>query len=206
MGRFVHLHLHTEYSLLDGACVINRLMPRLKDLGMDSCAITDHGSLFGAVEFNNAAIRNGIKPIIGCEVYVAPNGRGSRIPNEDDNPYHLVLLASDLEGYRNLAKLTSIGYTEGFYYRPRVDMASLASHSKGLLAMSACLAGEIPRKIMARDMKAAEASAGAYAEVFGRENFFLEVQSNEIPEQAMVNRALIQLSGKMELPPMTPII
>ena len=198
--RFVHLHLHTEYSLLDGACVIKRLMPRLKELGMDSCAVTDHGSLFGAVEFYNAAVKNGIKPIIGCEVYVAPNGREGRVPREDDEPFHLILLAQDKRGYRNLAKLASIGYTEGFYYKPRVDVESLSAHSDGLIALSACLAGEVPRRLLNRDMAGAQKVAARYADIFGREGYFLELQSNDIPEQAMVNSGLIQIARRLGLP------
>ncbi len=198
--RFVHLHLHTEYSLLDGACVIKRLMPRLKELGMDSCAVTDHGSLFGAVEFYNAAVKNGIKPIIGCEVYVAPNGREGRVPREDDEPFHLILLAQDKRGYRNLAKLASIGYTEGFYYKPRVDVESLSAHSDGLIALSACLAGEVPRRLLNRDKAGAEKVAARYADIFGRDGYFLELQSNDTPEQAMVNSGLIQIARRLGLP------
>lgn len=200
MDRFVHLHLHTEYSLLDGACSIKKLMPRLKELGMDSCAVTDHGALFGAVEFYNEALRNGIKPIIGCEAYIAPNGRESKVAGEDDEPFHLVLLATDKRGYKNLAKLASIGYTEGFYYKPRVDIETLSSHSDGLIAMSACLAGEIPRRLLNRDMAGAEKAAAKYAGIFGHDNFFLELQSNDIPEQTMVNRGLIQIAGRTGSP------
>lgn len=197
--RFVHLHLHTEYSLLDGACSVRKLMPRLKELGMDACAVTDHGSMFGAVEFCNAAKKAEIKPIVGCEVYVALNGRQSRNPGEDDDPYHLILLAADKTGYRNLAQLSSLGYTEGFYYKPRVDLETLSQHSNGIIALSACLAGEIPRKLLDRNLKAAEEATLRYADIFGRDSFYLEVQSNSIPEQEMVNRALVQLASRTGL-------
>ena len=200
MDKFVHLHLHTEYSLLDGACSIKKLMPRLKELGMDSCAITDHGALFGAVEFYNEALKNDIKPIIGCEAYIAPNGRQSKVAGEDDEPFHLVLLATDKRGYKNLAKLASIGYTEGFYYKPRVDLEMISAHSDGLIAMSACLAGEIPRRLLNRDMSGAEKAAAKYADIFGHENFFLELQSNDIPEQTMVNRGLVQIASRTGSP------
>lgn len=200
MDKFVHLHLHTEYSLLDGACSIKKLMPRLKELGMDSCAITDHGALFGAVEFYNEALKNDIKPIIGCEAYIAPNGRQSKVAGEDDEPFHLVLLATDKRGYKNLAKLASIGYTEGFYYKPRVDLEMLSAHSDGLIAMSACLAGEIPRRLLNRDMSGAEKVVAKYADIFGHENFFLELQSNDIPEQTMVNRGLVQIASRTGSP------
>ena len=157
MDNFVHLHLHSEYSLLDGACRIKDLVKRIKELGQPAVAITDHGCLYSAVEFYNEATANGIKPIIGCEVYVAPRTRHDKVHGIDNKPYHLVLLCENNEGYQNLIKLVSVGYTEGFYNKPRVDLEVLKKYSNGLIAMSACLAGEIPRLLVNNEYENAKA-------------------------------------------------
>ena len=147
MPEFVHLHLHSEYSLLDGACRIKELVLRVKELGQKAVAVTDHGNMFAAVEFYNECLAQGIKPIIGCEVYVAPRTRFDKLAKIDSSPYHLVLLCENNEGYQNLIKLVSAAYTEGFYSKPRVDVELLEKYHNGLICLSACLAGEIPRKL-----------------------------------------------------------
>ncbi|MBO4687763.1 MAG: DNA polymerase III subunit alpha [Clostridiales bacterium] len=196
---FVHLHLHTEYSLLDGAIRIKRLAARLKELGMTACAITDHGSMYGTVEFYKAMTEEGIHPIIGCEVYVAPRSRFMK-EAEDRVYYHLILLAKNDEGLINLNRLVSAGFTEGFYYKPRVDHELLEKYSEGLIAMSACLSGEVASKILKDDPDAAKETALWYDRVFGRGNFYLEIQSNQIPEQQKVNTHLIRLSNETGIP------
>ncbi len=200
MSSFTHLHLHTEYSLLDGAIRIRELPARLKELGMDSCAITDHGTMYGVIDFYRACIAAGIKPIIGCEVYVAPRSRLDKQAGTDKEPAHLVLLAENDEGLKNLMLLVSTGFIEGFYYRPRVDHELLRKHAGGLIALSACLGGEIPQLLLRGDTAGAEAAALRYREWFGPDNFFLEVQSNGIPDQNRVNAALIALSGRTGIP------
>ena len=194
---FTHLHVHTEYSLLDGMCRIPQLIQKAKEMGLDSLAITDHGSLYGIIQFYTKAKEAGIKPILGCELYVAPNGRTSRTPT-DKSPYHLVVLAKNETGYHNLLRLSSLGFLEGFYYKPRVDKELLAQHSAGLIALSGCLQGEVARLIMERRKKDAEAAAKWYKEVFG--DFYLEIQAHEIPEQSTVNKALINMSKKLDIP------
>jgi len=149
--KFTHLHLHTEYSLLDGANRINDLAARLNELGMDSCAITDHGVLYGIIDFYRTMKAKGIKPIIGCEVYVAPRGRKDKISGLDNSPYHLVLLAENDKGYKNLLKLVSYGFLEGFYYRPRIDFELLEQYHEGLICLSACLSGEVARNYLGQD-------------------------------------------------------
>jgi len=196
---FVHLHLHTEYSLLDGAIRIKRLAARLRELGMTSCAITDHGVMYGAVEFYKAMTEEGIHPIIGCEVYVAPRGRFLK-EMEDRNYYHLVLLAKNDEGLINLNRLVSAGFTEGFYYKPRVDHEILEKYSEGLIALSACISGEVATHILSGDLNKAKESALWYDRVFGRGNYYLEIQSNQIPEQARVNQHMILLSNETGIP------
>ena len=148
MENFVHLHLHSEYSLLDGACRIKELVRRVKELGQPAVAVTDHGNLYAAIEFYNEAKAEGIKPIIGCEVYVAPRTRFDKVTGIDGKPYHLVLLCENNDGYNNLIKLVSLGYTEGFYSKPRVDIEALKQYSRGLIALSGCIAGEIPRLLL----------------------------------------------------------
>ncbi|MDY6912632.1 MAG: PHP domain-containing protein, partial [Chloroflexota bacterium] len=194
---FTHLHVHTEYSLLDGMCRIPQLIERAKDLGMDSLAITDHGSLYGIIQFYDQAKKAGIKPILGCELYVAPNERTSRAP-ADKSPYHLVVLAKNEVGYHNLLQLSSKAFLEGFYYKPRVDRELLEQYHEGLVASSACLQGEIARLILEGRHKEAEKTAGWYKEVFG--DFYLEIQDHGIPEQAKANKAIIAMSKKLDLP------
>ena len=193
---FAHLHVHTEYSLLDGSNKIKECIARVKELGMDSVAITDHGVMFGVIDFYRAAKAAGIKPILGCEVYVAP---GSRFDKEaggsgEDRYYHLVLLAENDLGYHNLVKLVSRGFTEGYYYKPRVDLELLQEYHEGIIALSACLAGEVQRNIMRGMYSEAKAAAERYEGIFGEGNFFLELQDHGMQEQKMVNQSLLRLS------------
>ncbi len=194
---FTHLHVHTHYSLLDGACRIPDLVKRAKALGMDSLAITDHGCMFGVIEFYNECKKEGIKPIIGMEAYMAPGDRRDRQAAPGEAAYHMLLLAQNIEGYHNLLKLSSTAYREGFYYKPRIDKTVLREHSKGLIATSACLGGEIPSAFMKRDGKAAKHVAETYLEIFGPDRFFIEVQKQGISEQDMVNPELIELAKKV---------
>ena len=205
MSDFVHLHLHTEYSLLDGACRIKHngkypLFERVKSVGQDAVAITDHGVMYGAVDFYNAAKESGVKPIIGCEVYVAPRTRHDKLYELDSEPRHLVLLCENMTGYKNLSKMVSMAFIEGFYIKPRVDMELLEKYSEGLIALSACLAGEIPRKLLAGSFEQAEQYALKLDRVFGRGNFFLELQNHGIPEQAEVNRGLLKIAERTGIP------
>ncbi|MDA8234893.1 MAG: DNA polymerase III subunit alpha [Clostridia bacterium] len=199
-GQFVHLHTHTEYSLLDGAARIKKLVQKAADLGMPALAITDHGVMYGVIDFYKAARKAGIKPILGCEVYVAPRTMQDREARVDDALYHLVLLAENGEGYRNLLELVSQGFTEGFYYKPRVDKALLRKHSKGLIALSACLAGEVASYILAQQPKKARESAEEYRQIFGEGNFYLELQDHRLEEQRQVNRELLKISRELGLP------
>ncbi|MFC1897318.1 DNA polymerase III subunit alpha [Chloroflexota bacterium] len=194
---FTHLHIHTEYSLLDGMCRISQLVSRAKEMGMDSLAITDHGVMYGAIEFYLAAMEAGIKPIIGCEVYVAPDSRFNRNAS-DRNYYHLVLLAKNQTGYRNLIQLTTKAHLEGFYYRPRVDKEILQEHHQGLIALSACVAGEIPSLILEGRLQEAEQAALWYKQTFG--DFYLEIQRHPIPELEQINQGLISMSGELNIP------
>lgn len=198
--QFVHLHVHSEFSLLDGAARIPELAARAAELGMPAIALTDHGVMYGAIDFYRACRERGIKPIIGCEVYVARRTRFERVPGQDDDPFHLVLLATDRTGYQNLLKLVSRAYTEGLYYKPRVDMELLGEHAAGLIALTACLAGQIPRCLLKGDDRQARELIGAYREIFGPENFFLELQDHHIEEQSLVNAGLIRLAGVMDVP------
>jgi len=188
---FVHLHLHTEYSLLDGACRLDKLMERAHELKFPALAITDHGAMHGVIEFYQAARAKGIKPIIGCEVYVAPGSRLERKKVEGDKYHHLGLLAKDEAGYKNLIKLTTAAHLEGYYYKPRIDKEILAKHSEGLIAMSGCLASEIPDLIMKDQLDKARDAVDFFKQTLGAENFFLELQNHGIPEQAKVNKQLI---------------
>lgn len=199
MGNFVHLHIHSEFSLLDGANRIKDLPVRAKELGMDAMAITDHGAMFGAIDFYKACKANGVKPIIGCEVYVAPRKRTDKDPNLDAKYSHLILLAKDNEGYKNLAKLVSIGYTEGFYYKPRIDHEVLEQYHESLICCSACLAGEVNQAILANDMQKAKEVALWYKSIFG-EDYYLEIQNNGIKEQVLANQKLIELSRELDIP------
>ncbi len=197
MKPFVHLHLHTEYSLLDGAIRIKDLFPFLKESGMDAVAITDHGNMFGVINFYTEAKNHGIKPIIGCEVYVAPGSRKDRT-SESKNA-HLILLAMDNEGYKNLTKLVSYGYIDGFYYKPRIDEELLKAHNKGLIAMSACIEGVVAKRILSGDMDGAIEKAKLFREIFG-DRFFLEVQRNGMEEQEVVNEGLKDISRMLSIP------
>ncbi len=197
---FVHLHLHTEYSLLDGACRIGKLMDRVKELGQDAVAITDHGVMYGVIDFYRAAKAAGVKPIIGCEVYVAPRTRFDKVHGIDNENAHLVLLCQNETGYRNLSYLVSKGFLEGFYGRPRIDMELLRQHAEGLIALSACLAGAIPRRLKIDDYEGAKALALEYSQIFGQDNFYLELQDHGIAEQHKINPMLLRLARELELP------
>ena len=196
-AQFVHLHVHTHYSLLDGATRIEALIARAKQYGCPAVAITDHGNLFGAVEFYIAARAAGIKPIIGLEAYLAPEHRKRRDPREDKDSFHLLLLAQNLEGYQNLLRLASIGYTEGFYRRPRIDKEILAELSGGLLCTSTCIGGEIPQTFLSRDAAAARGMAETYLAIFGADRFFIELQDHGIPEQKTLNPELVELAEQL---------
>lgn len=199
---FVHLHLHTQYSLLDGACRIKELIQQAIDFQMPAVAITDHGNMFGAIEFYEAAQKSGIKPIIGCEVYIAPKSRYDKNEplGEGSGSNHFILLASNEEGYRNLSKLVSIGYIEGYYYRPRIDKEVLASHSKGLIGSSACLKGQIACHILENRINDAIKTADEFRSILGKNNFFLEIQENFIPEQRIVNEGLLKVAKELDIP------
>ncbi len=197
---FTHLHLHTEYSLLDGACRIEKLLDRAKELGQTSVAITDHGVMYGVVEFYKAAKKRGIKPIIGCEIYVAKRGRTDKVHGLDNENRHLVLLCKNEVGYRNLVAIVSRAWTEGFYNKPRADFELLRKHSEGLIALSACLAGEIPRALSVGAFKEAKEAALRYEEIFGKGNFYLELQDHGLQEQAYINPQIIRLSRETGIP------
>ncbi|MDH3344732.1 MAG: DNA polymerase III subunit alpha, partial [Desulfobacteraceae bacterium] len=197
---FVHLHVHTQYSLLDGAIRIDRLLKRVADFDMDAVAITDHGTMFGALTFYEKANKAGIKPIIGCECYLAPRGLKDKTSLDKSGLSHIILLAENQEGYRNLCKLCTIAQLEGFYYKPRIDKKVLKHHSKGLIGLSACLHGEIPRLIQEGRIDQADNAARFYLDVFGEGNFFLEVQNNGIDVQEAVNRALLDMSQRLSIP------
>ncbi|MEW5954301.1 MAG: DNA polymerase III subunit alpha [Bacillota bacterium] len=199
-ANFVHLHVHTEYSLLDGAARIKHAVQRAREMGMPALAITDHGAMFGVVDFYKACLKEGIKPILGCEVYVAPRTMNDRVPKVDDNLYHLLLLAENDEGYRNLLELVSKGFTRGFYYKPRVDKEELSRHSKGLIALSGCIAGEVAGKFLAGDGAGARKAAAAYQDIFGAGNFFLELQDHGFEEQRIANRELLNLHRETGIP------
>ena len=196
--NFSHLHVHTEYSLLDGSNKIKEYVARVKELGMNSAAITDHGVMYGVIDFYREAKKNGIKPILGCEVYVAPNSRFDReITGGEDRYYHLVLLAENNTGYSNLMKIVSKGFVDGYYYKPRVDKSLLREYHEGIIALSACLAGEVPRYISKGLYDNAKKTALEYQEIFGKGNFFLELQDHGIPEQGIVNQRLLQMSEEL---------
>jgi DNA polymerase-3 subunit alpha len=200
MAEFVHLHLHTEFSLLDGACRIDELLDEAKRHGMPSLAVTEHGNLFSAITFYDHAKPRGIKPIMGCEVYVAPGSRTIRSGTPGETANHLILLAETDEGWRNLVKLVSSGYTEGFYYKPRIDKELLAQHAKGLIGLSSCLKGEIPSHLRAGQEQRAQTAAAQYRDIFGPGSFFLELQSHGIDDQRLVNDGLLPLARELELP------
>lgn len=199
--KFTHLHVHTEYSLLDGSAKIKELVKRAKELGMESLAITDHGVMYGAIDFYKAARAEGIKPIIGCEVYVAPGSRFDReIVKGEDRYYHLVLLAKNNIGYQNLSKIVSKGFTEGYYYKPRVDVSVLEQYSEGVIALSACLAGEVAVNLRKDDYEKAKEVALKYNNIFGAGNYFLEIQDHGIPDQRIVNTGVMRLSKETGIP------
>jgi len=199
--KFTHLHVHSHYSLLDGLSKIDELLDCVKKLGMDSVALTDHGALYGAVEFYKKAKEKGVKPIIGAEMYLALERMNQERPNIDDKRYHLVLLVKNQEGYKNLIKLITKAQLEGFYYKPRIDEELLAKHSKGLIALSACLQGKIPKLILAKKIEEAVKTAQKYQEIFGKENFYLELQNHpKIKEQKLVNENLIYIARKFGIP------
>ncbi len=191
---FVHLHLHTEYSLLDGASRIDRLFDAVKAAGQSAVAITDHGVMYGVMDFYKKAKAAGIKPIIGCEVYVAPKSRFEKQRSDDKNYHHLILLCKNLKGYQNLIKMVSLGFTEGFYTRPRIDKELLKNHSEGLICLSACIAGEIPNYLLYGNYNKAKETALEFAEIFGKENFYLELQNHGIKEQLTVNNGLKKIA------------
>ncbi len=200
---FVHLHNHTDYSILDGAIKVDKLVKKAMSLGMDAVAITDHGNMFGAIDFYQAARKAGIKPIIGEEFYMAPGPRTvkeSSRSNGDDKSYHLILLAKNNTGYQNLMKLSSIGYTEGFYYKPRIDFEVLEMHHEGLVCSSACLGGQIPSLILKGKVREARELAGRFKEIFGKDNFYLELQYHGIKEQETANRELVKIGEEMDIP------
>lgn len=200
MHDFVHLHTHSEYSLLDGAARIVDLVEGVKKLGMKALALTDHGVMYGAIEFYEKALEAGIKPIIGCELYIAPRSRFDKTFKKDDNSYHLVLLAETNQGYTNLMKLVSAGFLEGFYYKPRIDKEILAAHKDGLIALSACIGGEIPQLILEGRIDEAKAAAKELNEIFGDGNFFLEIQDHGLKEEKIVNEVLIEISKELSIP------
>ena len=198
---FVHLHTHTEYSLLDGSNKIKDYVSRVKELGMDSAAITDHGVMYGVVDFYEECRKQGIHPVLGCEVYVAP---GSRLDREavsgEDRYYHLILLAENNTGYQNLVKIVSKGFTEGFYYRPRVDKEVLRQYHEGLICTSACLAGELARLLVRGFYEEAKEAALEYQEIFGEGNYYLELQDHGLADQRKVNQMLLRLSAETGIP------
>ena len=197
---FVHLHVHTEYSLLDGACRISGMMDRVKELGQTAIAITDHGVMYGCIDFYKAAKAAGIKPIIGCEVYVARRSMEDRVHGIDNDPYHLVLLCKDRKGYENLCLMVSEAFINGFYGKPRVDLALLQKYHEGLIALSACLAGAIPQYLMEENYTSAKDYALKMADIFGEDNFYLELQDHSIPEQRPVNQGILRLARETGLP------
>ena len=199
MSKFVHLHIHSEFSLLDGANRIKDLPVRAKELGMDSIAITDHGVMFGAIDFYKACKKEGVKPIIGCEVYVAPRSRTDKQPGIDNHYYHLILLAKNNEGYKNLSKLVSLSFVDGYYYKPRIDREILEKYHKGLICLSACLAGEVNQALLSGQNEKAEQVALWHKKVFG-DDYYIEIQNNGIKEQVLANQKLVQLARKLDIP------
>src|SRR5438105_7329422 len=196
---FVHLHNHTEFSLLDGASRIDAMVERAAELGMPALALTDHGVMYGAIHFYKACQRAGVKPILGCEVYVAQRSREDREGRADRDPYHLTVLAADEEGYRNLMALCTIGQLKGLYYKPRIDRDVLAKYSRGLIVLSGCLGGEVATKITNDDLAAARETVATYRDIFGADRYLLEVQRHNIEEQSKVNGALVGFASEFGL-------
>ncbi|MDR2295315.1 MAG: PHP domain-containing protein, partial [Clostridiales Family XIII bacterium] len=197
---FTHLHVHTEYSLLDGAARVGDLIARAKELSMDAVAITDHGVMFGVIEFYKAAKREGIKPIIGCEVYTAARSMRDKDSERDKQQGHLVLLAKDMTGYRNLIKLVSESYIKGFYYKPRVDKELLRRHAEGLIALSGCIAGDVQRKLLESNYEGAKREALAFREIFGEGNFYLELQDQGLEEEKRILPDMLRLREETGIP------
>src|ERR1700737_109789 len=202
MSQFVHLHLHTDYSLLDGACDVEKLCHRVKELGMPAVAMTDHGNIFGAVHFVNAAKHAGVKPIVGCELYISKKDDHNitRTPPDGDTYNHLLVLAENEEGYRNLVKITSEASLHGFYYKPRVSKKFLAEHSRGLIGLSGCLKGEVAERLMEGNYDAARSAAGFYRDLFGKDNFFLEIQDQGLEMEHRIRSGLFKLEKDLGLP------
>ncbi len=201
MPDFVHLHLHTDYSLLDGACDIEKLMLRVAELKMPAVACTDHGNIFAAVNFYNEAKQRGIKPILGCELYICKSeDHTERSAPEGDNYNHLLVLAQNEAGYRNLVKITSEASLRGFYYKPRVSKAFLAKHAQGLIGLSGCLKGEVAERLMEGNYAAARQAAGFYRELFGAENFFLEIQDQGLEQEHKIRADLFRLEKELGIP------
>ena len=197
---FTHLHVHTEYSLLDGAARIKDIVARAKELGMDSLAITDHGVMFGVIDFYKECKRQGIKPVIGCEVYTAARTMLDKAADNDKYQGHLVLLARDNDGYKNLIKIVSAGFTKGYYYKPRIDKDLLRQYSEGIIALSACLAGKVQNCLLNRDYEGAKREAMELDEIFGHGNFYLELQDQGLDEEAFINPELVRLSRELDIP------
>ena len=200
MSKFVHLHLHSEYSLLDGACRIKSMIKKIKELGQNAVAITDHGCMYGVMDFYKMAKKEGIKPIIGCEVYVAKRSRFDKIKEYDSESYHLILLCKNNTGYQNLIKMVSKSFTEGFYNKPRIDEELLRKYSDGLIALSACLAGAIPRALNRNDYETAKEFALNYQEIFGEGNFYIELQNHGLAEEIRILPMLARLSKEANIP------
>src|SRR5581483_2332539 len=202
MSQFVHLHLHTDYSMLDGACDVEKLVARVRELGMPAVAMTDHGNIFGAVHFVNAAHKEGVKPIVGCELYVCKKDDHNieRTPPEGDTYNHLLVLAENEEGYRNLVRITSEASLHGFYYKPRVSKKFLSEHSKGLIALSGCLKGEVAELLMEEKYSAAREAAATYRDIFGKDNFFLEIQDQGLEQEHKIHPYLFRLEKDLGVP------
>src|SRR5579862_2934618 len=199
MSEFTHLHLHTDYSLLDGACGVDGLIKRVADIGQKAVAMTDHGNIYGTVEFVEAANKAGIKPIVGCELYVCKKD-DHRAPPEGDTYNHLLVLAENEEGYRNLIKITSEASMHGFYYKPRISKKFLADHSKGLIGLSGCLAGEVCENLLAGKYDAARGAAAHYQDIFGKGNFFMEIQDQGLPEEHQIHADLFRIEKELGIP------
>jgi len=202
MSDFAHLHVHTEFSMLSGACKVKDLVKATKEMGMNALAITDHGNMFGVIDFYTACIEQEVKPIIGCEIYVAPKTRYDKTPLYDKKPYHLVLLAKNIDGYYNLINIVSKAYLEGFYYKPRADkdlLKEYASHNN-LIALSACMSGEIACLIKQKNLNIAEKVALEYLDIFGKDNFYLEIQYHKTLEQKELNPYIIDIARRNNIP------
>ena len=194
---FAHLHTHTEYSLLDGAARIKDLIARVKELGMDSVAVTDHGAMYGVVDFYKEAKAQGIHPVIGCEVYMAPRSRFDKVYELDAKYSHLILLAENDTGYHNLIKIVSAGFVDGFYYKPRIDFELLSEHHEGLIVLSACLAGELPKLLLQDNYEGAKERAKKYLDLLGKDHYYIEIQDHGLPEQKQTNPQLIRIAREL---------